>query len=62
MNSRFNEEKYLNLIFKGLCVRYGIDFSRYRESTIKRRLARRMAATGCDNYKDYFYSLEKDPK
>ena len=62
MNSRFNEEKYLNLIFKGLCVRYGIDFSRYRESTIKLRLARRMAETGCDNYKDYFDYLEKDPR
>lgn len=62
MNSRFNEEKHLNLIFKGLSARHDIDFSRYREGTIKRRLARRMAATGCDNYKDYFYCLEKDPR
>ena len=52
----------LQLIFKGLSARYGIDFSPYRESTIKRRLSRRMAATGCDNYKDYFYFLEKDTK
>jgi len=62
MNSRFNEEKYLNLIFKGLSARHDIDFSRYREGTIKRRLTRRMAATSCDNYKDYFYCLEKDSK
>ena len=52
----------LELIFKGLRARYGIDFSRYREGTIKRRLTRRMAATVCDNYSDYFDYLEKDPK
>ncbi|HUV49548.1 MAG TPA: protein-glutamate O-methyltransferase CheR [Anaerolineae bacterium] len=51
----------LELIFKGLLARRDIDFSRYREGTIKRRLARRMAATGCDNYNDYFDCLEKDP-
>ena len=50
----------LELIFKELHARHGIDFSRYRESTIKRRLARRMAITGCDNYSDYFYCLEKN--
>ncbi len=50
----------LELIFKELRARHGIDFSRYREGTIKRRLARRMAITGCDNYSDYFYFLEKD--
>ncbi len=50
----------LELIFKELRARHGIDFSRYREGTIKRRLARRMAITGCDNYSDYFYCLEKD--
>ncbi len=54
--------EYLELIFKGLRARCGIDFSLYREGTIKRRLARRMAATACDNYSDYFYCLEKDPE
>ena len=62
MNSEFNEEKYLKLIFKGLLLRHDIDFFRYREGTIKRRLARRMAATGCDDYKHYFNYLEKDRK
>jgi len=60
MNSQFNEKKYLELIFKGLRARCDIDFSSYREGTIKRRLSRRMAATGCDNYKDYFDYLEKN--
>lgn len=50
----------LELIFKGLRARYNIDFSSYREGTIKRRLSRRMVATGCDNYKDYFDYLEKN--
>ena len=50
----------LELIFKELRARHGIDFSRYREGTIKRRLARRMAITGCDNYSEYFYCLEKN--
>ncbi|MBU4258792.1 MAG: protein-glutamate O-methyltransferase CheR [Proteobacteria bacterium] len=61
MNHQFNDSKYLELIFKGLHEKYGVDFSLYRESTIKRRLARRMAATDSDNYLDYFYTLEKEP-
>jgi len=60
MNHQFNDSKYLELIFKGLHEKYGIDFSLYRESTIKRRLARRMAATDSDDYLDYFYTLEKN--
>ncbi|MDO9566902.1 MAG: protein-glutamate O-methyltransferase CheR [Candidatus Desulfaltia sp.] len=60
MNSQLNEKKSLELIFKGLRARRDIDFSSYREGTIKRRLSRRMAATGCDNYKDYFDYLEKN--
>ncbi|MBU3981137.1 MAG: protein-glutamate O-methyltransferase CheR [Proteobacteria bacterium] len=62
MNHQFNDSKYLELIFKGLDERYGIDFSLYRESTIKRRLARRMAATDSGDYLDYFYALEKNPE
>ena len=61
MNHQFNDSKYLEVIFKGLHEKYGVDFSLYRESTIKRRLARRMAATDSDNYLDYFYTLEKEP-
>ena len=62
MNHRFNDSKYLELIFNGLHEKYGIDFSLYREGTIKRRLARSMAARNFDNYLDYFYALEKNPE
>ena len=62
MNHQFNDGKYLELIFKGLHEKYGIDFSLYRDGTIKRRLARRMAATNSDNYLDYYYNLEKKPE
>lgn len=62
MNHRFNDSKYLELIIKGLHEKHGIDFSLYREGTIKRRMARRMAATDSDNYLDYFYFLEKKPE
>ena len=62
MKSWFNDRKYLELIFKGLHEKYGIDFSLYRESTIKRRLDRRMAATDSEDYLDYFYALEKNPQ
>ncbi|MBU1162531.1 MAG: protein-glutamate O-methyltransferase CheR, partial [Proteobacteria bacterium] len=33
-----------------------------KEGTIKRRLARRMAATDSGDYLDYFYALEKNPE
>jgi len=56
-----NEQYFLGLIMKGLHGRCGIDFSLYRSSTVKRRLERRMAATDTENYRDYFYALEKGP-
>lgn len=62
MNHQFNDSKYFELIFKGLHEKYGIDFSLYRQGTIKRRLDRRLAATDCNNYLDYFYALEKKPE
>jgi chemotaxis methyl-accepting protein methylase len=62
MNYQFNDSKYFELIFKGLHEKYGIDFSLYRQSTIKRRLERRLAATDCNNYLDYFYALKKKPE
>jgi len=62
MNQQFSDSKYLELIFKGLHEKYGIDFSLYKEGTIKRRLSRRMAATDSGDYLDYFYALEKNPE
>jgi two-component system CheB/CheR fusion protein len=39
----------------------GIDFSHYKLSTIKRRLARQMAASGKKNIGDYLTFLNEDP-
>lgn len=39
----------------------GIDFSHYKLSTIKRRLARQMATSGKKNIADYLTLLSKDP-
>ena len=57
-----NEDKYFRLILKKLFKMYGFDFSEYRESTIKRRLARRMAYTGAGNYRDYLDILQERPQ
>ncbi len=57
-----NEEKYFRLILKQLCRMYGVDFSEYRQSTIKRRLARRMAFTGAGSYHEYLDMLQEMPQ
>jgi chemotaxis methyl-accepting protein methylase len=56
-----NQEKYFELILRKLYKMYGLDFSKYREGTIKRRLARRMAFTGAGNYRNYLDILEEMP-
>lgn len=53
---------YLKLILKTLHDRHGVDFSLYRETTVERRLARRMTATRSDSYEAYFSILEKHPE
>ena len=50
------------LILQRLYERYGVEFSQYREGTIKRRLDRRMAATGAANYSEYADTIENDPE
>lgn len=57
-----NEEEYFKLILKRLCKMHGVDFSEYREDTIKRRLARRMAFTGAHSYRDYWDVLKERPE
>ncbi|NVM20340.1 MAG: protein-glutamate O-methyltransferase CheR [Desulfobacterales bacterium] len=57
-----NEEDCFELILKRLQERHGVDFSMYRRCTVERRLARRMAATGCGNHRAYLYLLEKSPE
>ncbi len=48
-------------IIERLRDRYGADFSLYRESTVKRRMGRRLSATGMGCYCDYLSALDKDP-
>ncbi|MCK4391060.1 MAG: protein-glutamate O-methyltransferase CheR [Desulfobacterales bacterium] len=57
-----NEEKYFRLILEKLSKMHGVNFSEYRESTIKRRLARRMGFTGAGNYRDYLDVLKETPQ
>ncbi|MBW2710074.1 MAG: protein-glutamate O-methyltransferase CheR [Deltaproteobacteria bacterium] len=55
-------EKDFSLILSKLYKMYGLDFSKYREGTIKRRLARRMAFTGAGSYRNYLDILEERPR
>jgi len=57
-----NQEKYFELILRRLYKMHGLDFSKYREGTIRRRLARRMAFTGAGNYHDYLEILDEKPQ
>ncbi len=57
-----DQEKYFRLILKKLYEIYGFDFSGYRQSTIKRRLANRMRHTGTGNYRDYLDFLDEKPQ
>ncbi len=57
-----NEEEYFRLILKQLCRMHGLDFSEYRQRTIKRRLARRLALTGAGSYREYLDILQKTPR
>lgn len=40
----------------------GVDFSLYKQNTIKRRLLRRVQATQCEDLKDYYGYLREHPK
>jgi two-component system CheB/CheR fusion protein len=51
----------LKRIFRLLRGRNGTDFSRYKRSTIQRRLARRMALREVDELADYAELLGQDP-
>ncbi|MBW2632481.1 MAG: protein-glutamate O-methyltransferase CheR [Deltaproteobacteria bacterium] len=57
-----DQEKKFGLILSKLRKTYGFDFSQYRMGTIRRRLARRMAFTGADSYRDYLDILEERPQ
>jgi len=54
------EEPDMRRIFRRLRAAHGVDFARYKPSTLRRRLARRMALQKVDDLADYVDILEND--
>lgn len=57
-----NDEASLQRLFRQLKSSHGVDFSRYKRSTLRRRLARRMALRHTDSLADYAALTERDPE
>jgi two-component system CheB/CheR fusion protein len=55
------EQDRLKVIFRLLLGKNGTDFSRYKRSTVQRRLARRMALCQVEDLNDYIDLLRRDP-
>lgn len=51
----------LRRVFQRLRTAHGVDFSRYKPSTLRRRLARRMALHRIDGLAEYLALVESDP-
>jgi len=54
------DEELLRRILAHLRVRTGHDFSKYKQSTVLRRIARRMQVTRTDELKDYYEFLREN--
>ncbi|MDE2263418.1 MAG: hypothetical protein KGL45_12910, partial [Gammaproteobacteria bacterium] len=54
------EEEQLRRIFRRLRSAHGVDFTHYKRSTLRRRLARRMALQRIENPADYVALIESD--
>ena len=55
------EEERLRRIFRRLRSAHGVDFTHYKRSTLRRRLARRMALQKIEDPADYVSLIESDP-
>ncbi|HVQ17192.1 MAG TPA: chemotaxis protein CheB, partial [Vicinamibacterales bacterium] len=55
-----DDEECLRRLFRRLRTAHGVDFSHYKRSTLRRRLARRMALRNVINLADYVTVLEGD--
>lgn len=55
------EEDHLRRVFRQLRLAHGVDFTHYKRSTLRRRLARRMALRKVDALANYIAVLENDP-
>ena len=58
--SAATEENTLRHIFRRLRSSHGVDFTHYKRSTLRRRLARRMALRKAEELTDYVAMLEDD--
>lgn len=56
-----SEEEQLRRVFRRLRTAHGVDFTHYKRSTLRRRLARRMAVRQLADLSDYVAVLEDDP-
>jgi two-component system CheB/CheR fusion protein len=61
LESTLDEEERLRGILAHLRVRTGHDFSRYKRSTVLRRIARRMQITRTNDLKDYYEYMHDKP-
>jgi len=55
------DEAHLRHVFRQLRTAYGVDFSHYKRSTLRRRLARRMALQKTEDLGDYVALIGSDP-
>jgi two-component system, chemotaxis family, CheB/CheR fusion protein len=56
-----SEEDQLRHVFRRLRTAHGVDFTHYKRSTLRRRLARRMALRQLEDLSDYIAVVEDDP-
>jgi two-component system CheB/CheR fusion protein len=56
------DEDLLRRVLAHLRVRTGHDFSKYKRSTVLRRIARRMQVTRSDSLQDYYKQLRESPE
>jgi two-component system CheB/CheR fusion protein len=61
-NDGASEAELLRRIFRRLRLTHGVDFSGYKSSTLRRRLARRMAVQRIETLTEYTAFLENDPR
>ena len=55
-----SEEEQLRRVFRRLRSAHGVDFTHYKRSTLRRRLARRMALRQLEDMSDYIAVVEDD--
>ncbi|MCL5103056.1 MAG: protein-glutamate O-methyltransferase CheR [Armatimonadetes bacterium] len=55
------EQEDISSVLAKVLDKAGVDFSQYRDSTLRRRLSRRMAANNCADLESYSSLLDSDP-